>query len=1184
MKKINLMIAAGLLCAASVQAQTTIASVGFEPGDTKYTTKYAYTPGGTYGNWVNQQGGDVWTEPNDGDAHSGDYSFLMNNTDQVVGNTWDRGFVIGNLQLKENTSYRVSFRVKANETYINPETGNEAETHVKSSMAIGREYCDMPISTASGLQYYYNFAGFNSEWKHISYMTFFTNKADQDKYSINYTGKADPEGNIVWPQDTPFPDDYFMIINMYNPGEYVLDDIKIEEGVTFNEALFNSGNTIRLDFGYPTNIADLAKVGENDVVTLPTSCVSVSVNGNAVVPEYVEGKKDGYLYIFLPEEVVLQASDAVSVSFTPADDCPIIYNNDRRPSADVTTELKVFGFANETAYFDESIDAVPAVWGAPKMVSSNPENESFDLDAASFNNIAVTYDKELSLKTASAILTWDDNFGSHELPVTDKMSLSADKKTINIAVSGLQEVEYTLTISDVENSFGIPTADKQVIIFALGKSDDTATSEVIYASDFDNDMTDGIPPGWNTYNEAGYHLYGFNDEERTSQYNYGWGGNPGGGGTRLYAGFNGDFNKAMYWGSRGTNEGDAEYGSLVKDYLNEDGTLSDDAPEGIALKLEPRKYNISFLMAAWKGEPTFTFTLEDLEGNVYARFDNYLASPNMNGNTGKVTGSVKCEADFTVDKEGYYVLRFTAAEAQWQEYLLANVKLITMPSKSAYWKGELAKVVEKVQPTLEEASAAVYDGATKSALAAAIEKANAGGFTSGTQIQALINELEELSAALTTRRENIDNYDQALLEAQVAVETLEGKYVDAPLVVEAKAIIDKYNAISASTLSDEELAAAAPALAQAVNKVKNAKNAIDYLTYGVYKAAQTAEKFGVDPTEGYNATSDDRALAAEYNVQATLALYKKIAAKESLDDLMSKLYDGTVIDSNFEEGDPNFDEQGHPLVGQGIDFTGLIWNPNFYTMGTDASKVDFPGWTFEPLQTVDPETGEVTSTGSAKMNAAATSENPVIATMLNGYGASSEYKIYQVIENLPAGVYTVAVGSRTAQKNQPDAEGNYGVFNAQSDETGLWDKYVFVQVEDGTPLTTPFAIGTIGNVYPSLVKDVVVKEGQKITIGAIEHYASGKASGHNWDAELGAYEPKDFWDTNSYVGDTKIYFSAPLEGFDYAAAANTLETAIETVEAPAAAQATSIYNLAGQKVDANYKGIVIKNGKKVLVK
>ena len=41
-------------------------------------------------------------------------------------------------------------------------------------------------------------------------------------------------------------------------------------------------------------------------------------------------------------------------------------------------------------------------------------------------------------------------------------------------------------------------------------------------------------------------------------------------------------------------------------------------------------------------------------------------------------------------------------------------------------------------------------------------------------------------------------------------------------------------------------------------------------------------------------------------------------------------------------------------------------------------------------------------------------------------------------------------------------------------------------------------------------------------------------------------------------------------------------TAIQTVKK--AEDTDAIYNLAGQKVDANYKGIIIKNGKKMIQK
>ena len=42
------------------------------------------------------------------------------------------------------------------------------------------------------------------------------------------------------------------------------------------------------------------------------------------------------------------------------------------------------------------------------------------------------------------------------------------------------------------------------------------------------------------------------------------------------------------------------------------------------------------------------------------------------------------------------------------------------------------------------------------------------------------------------------------------------------------------------------------------------------------------------------------------------------------------------------------------------------------------------------------------------------------------------------------------------------------------------------------------------------------------------------------------------------------------------------ETGVNTVNEFKTANSDAIYNLAGQKVDSNYRGIVIKNGKKFL--
>ena len=1106
MKKVNFLIALGLVSAASMQAQTSVVSLGFESGDQKYTTADAYTPGGMYGDWVNKQETDEWTEPYADDKHSGEFSFRMVNNDGFEGNTWDRGFKIGNLQLEDNTAYRVSFWVKAEPAYFNAD-GNETPTKLKSSMSIGKEYFDMPISTASGQQYYYTWNNCNGEWKHYSYVTYFTNKADQDALSESYSGKTDVNGNQVSEVGDPFPEAYFITINLYNPGEYLLDDIKLEKGVTFNEATFTD-DVIKLDFGYPTNIADLAKAS-NGTLTLDPSQVSVKINGTDAPVEFLEGKSDGFLYIFL-DGVTAESADNVVVSFTPAADCPIIYNTDRRPSADVTTEMKVQGFANETAYYDPDIDAMPAAWSPAKMVSSDPENESFELDAAATKTVTITFDKKVALDYASATLS--KNGQGKDL--TSGMSLSADELSIITTLPALEDGEYTFTLAGVTNSYGVDCLENQTITFAVGKDEDTSTSEVVYQSDFDNDMTDGIPPGWLTFNEAGVHDYGFN--ENGTQKNYGWGGTPGGGGARLYAGFNGDFNKAMYWGTRGTNEGYASYGELVKDYILEDGTLDPEMPEGISLYLEPRKYQIYFQMAAWKGEPHFDFTLEDLDGNVYEEFKDYLAAPNMNGATGKVSGTVTCQADFTVDKAGYYVLKFTSAEAQWQEFLLANVRLITMPSKAAYYRQLLSAATEEAEAVLATAEDESYNGDTKTALSNEIEFAKTNKFTSGSDVNAEIAKLKQLSEAMTQRIQNIDNFEIAMLEATAAYDELEGKYLNAEVAKTAKEIIDSYGGTNASDLSDEVLNEVTPKIMTASAQLKNVKDVVDILSWGNYKAAQVATLLGADGTASYNAVTDDRAAAKKTIQDATKALYEKIAKGEDLTEFKTSVYFETgeqaeeIPDDDNGEHDP---ETGYARAAYGIDFTGLIYNPHMYTFMTESAALEnnsIPGWMV--VQPSDP--GSLHFSGDPASEA-----KPVSDVTVNGYRADG-YDFYQIVKNVPVGYYDVFLRTRTAT-------GKTGV-----SADGTPDKYMYVQVGDGERIIAPFQEGSSWAGYPTVIKNVLVKDGE-IRIGAVENALSLK--GTTIDPETGEeVQPTETtWDTNTFVDDARIFFVAPAEDVDY---------------------------------------------------
>ena len=1155
-------LAAAFCFTALANAQ--VAQVGFEDGDTQYTTKYALTPGGLFGDWVNKDAHDTWQEPSNEDAHTGEYCFYMNQFAGGSSNTWDRGFKVGNLPLEDGTSYRVSFWVKASET-----------AKISANLGIGIEYADAPIAASGNIAYTNDFSGFNlDEWKHISFMTYFVDKATidefftdhvtSDDYKAKYeTASIDINDLAEYYDNSVFPPLYFLTINSYTSNaKYFLDDILVEKAMV-NSPVFGT-TAVRLDWGYPTNVKSLATNSATGTLVLDPSCVTITRNGEPVTIEYLEGKSaDGYIYAFLPDGESLDPEDEIVVSFTRPADIDIKYTYVKRPSSNTTDDMNVVDFAGEKAYFDESVDEVfPATWDPAEMVSSDPEDQSFELDAATLTSISVTYNKKIDISTASARLELN------ALPVADlsnNMSVSADGYTI-ITTFGdfkLDNTEYDFVLSDVCNEYGIPCTSEQKINFQVGEDTDESQSEVVYQSDFDNDMTGGVPQGWLTKsldssgNEV-VHKYAFNEDG--SQYNYNWGGTPGGGGARLYDGFSGDFVKAFYWCSRdGADLGYCSYGELVNDYLLPDGSLDPDAPEGIALRLEPKKHQVSFLMAAWKSEPKFNFTLEDLQGNVYARFDEILAQPNVNGAQGYVSGSVVCTTKFSVPEEGYYILKFTeATKSAWQEFLLANVKLITMPSNAAYWKQMLREAADSCEIVLNSAADAAYDGTTKTALTDAIQAARTGKFHCGGDVTEAINNLYALAAALQTRMSNIDNFDIAIIEAQTAMIEIEGtKYEQTEEYITAKDLVNLYINTNPSTLEDEELNNVAPLLVSAAAKLANAKSVADLLSFRAYKAATTARTLGVDEAivnEGLNKVTDDDAYIATANK----------AIKDRLTDLIL----GAGIPDSMKV-DYCDDQDTTVVVAHGVDMSYVTKNAKFYATypaNPDASYglMSYPiiGWTAT--------TDNVHYNGTAP-----TADCRATDVMANAYkpGTAGGYELYQTLRGLVPGTYTFVLCSRTATKTRYtlESEAETYALNGQLEETGEWDKYIYVEI-DGERMVQPFAAGAWGT-HTSAIQNVKVEHDAEVTIGYHEDYVS---LSNFWDADgnnMG--EDQGEWDTNTFMDNVYVYL---LEGD-----ATGIEDVTSKTEGNLQVK-QEIFNLAGQRVNTLTQGLNIVGGKKVLVK
>ena len=69
----------------------------------------------------------------------------------------------------------------------------------------------------------------------------------------------------------------------------------------------------------------------------------------------------------------------------------------------------------------------------------------------------------------------------------------------------------------------------------------------------------------------------------------------------------------------------------------------------------------------------------------------------------------------------------------------------------------------------------------------------------------------------------------------------------------------------------------------------------------------------------------------------------------------------------------------------------------------------------------------------------------------------------------------------------------------------------------------------------------------------------------------------------AFMDEVHILMTGKAEGFDYAAAYGEA-TGVETVKVTGKATNGAIYNLSGQRVNNSFKGLVIKNGQKFVIK
>ncbi|MCI6503447.1 MAG: hypothetical protein MSA13_02350 [Prevotella sp.] len=463
-----------MACGLSLQAQTNIFHESFDAAQSKAETDVAWYE------FINIKDGDEQSI-NTTDAYAGEGCMNFFNAN-VEGNWWDRAIKFRNLPLQEGKSYRLTYRFKGqNEWAIDSETKNKGKMSV--ALMQGGEDADIPLLDANGNEFRYEVSYFNPEKyeKYTKMFYFASAQLQKDTYAEKNPDKA------------PLEDKWFATFNIYNPGDYYLDEVDLSEspiaGVYFSE------DVIRVDFGYATNVTDLAKANPLGRVIMPNDCASVTLNGAAVEVAAVELQSDGYMYIFLDDVRSDDPNDKIEIAFkNPEDEAyQVKYKGTLAPEGAVPS------FGEEAGEYLEGLEEVMSwAYTEPTKVSTVPVDGSFALDET-MTEVSFTFDKP--------VMGHDDNGkplvaklnGVEDLVL--KTQLADDESTTTLTFGRKDNKPFTkggysITLSGVTSDKNIKSFETFTLDFETGK---IQLAETVY-TDITTHLLQGengkIPVGW----------------------------------------------------------------------------------------------------------------------------------------------------------------------------------------------------------------------------------------------------------------------------------------------------------------------------------------------------------------------------------------------------------------------------------------------------------------------------------------------------------------------------------------------------------------------------------------------------------------------------------------------------------------------------------------------------------------
>lgn len=479
--------------AFTANAQTPVFHEGFNAEQTKAKTELGWYE------FINSQAGDkrviVADEPFDG---AGCLQIINDPSTTCEGQGWQRAIKFRNLPLESGKIYQIDFAFKGSNRYnkngeeVDPaDEANNPRCEMRVGLMQGYENSDISILGAKGEDQTKSQSYFNpAEYEQYSYKFYFASKENQD---AQYQAQG---------KDIQYINDYFVTMNIINPGTFYLDEFTLTEINSAVDAITYGGEgTIRVKYMFDTTISALAKAQANGRVILDPSCAKVTIAGEAKDIQAVELHKDGYLYVFLNDEAWDEAIESeILVSFTNPEDI-VNFAGDAK-------DAKLFAFENVKAanYDAELADIYSFLWQEPVLVSSNPAINSFCLDE-NISEFTLTFDHK--------IYTGDNDFQDPPVAVLSTGEVLAIKEGqpeisesitfVRTGTAPLTKGMYSLSVSLITSEIGITMGEDVVVPFETGK---IKMAQTIYTKLEDicivnNAEANYIPEGWKVITAGG---------------------------------------------------------------------------------------------------------------------------------------------------------------------------------------------------------------------------------------------------------------------------------------------------------------------------------------------------------------------------------------------------------------------------------------------------------------------------------------------------------------------------------------------------------------------------------------------------------------------------------------------------------------------------------------------------------